>query len=108
LAKLSCFSQKKVADYFCYLAAIIFAWQSCQYCQGFGPDHGRHNTAPALSLPVFSLAIGTFGYSKPIANIANQLTALAILAIAKPIANIANGPHRTRHQARATRHGSLC
>jgi hypothetical protein len=53
-------------------------------------------------LPVFSLAIGTFGYAKPIANIANQLTALAILAMAKPIANIANQP---RHQARVARHG---
>jgi len=63
-------------------------------------------------LPVFSPIIGIFGYAKPIAKIANQLTALAILAIAKPIANIANGrppdrptarrstaPPGTRHQA---------
>jgi len=35
----------------------------------------------APSLPVFSLAIGNLGNDKRIANIANQLTALAILAI---------------------------
>jgi hypothetical protein len=57
-------------------------------------------------LPVFSLAIGTFGYAKPIANIANQLTALAILAMAKPIANIANGPTARPPINRATRHAS--
>jgi len=65
-------------------------------------------------LPVFSPIIGTFGYAKPIANIANQLTALAILAMAKPIANIANlangptarPPDRAAH--RVAKHGSLC
>jgi len=55
-------------------------------------------------LPVFSPILGNLGYSKPIANIANQLTALAILAMAKPIANIANvtsspAPPGTRRQA---------
>jgi hypothetical protein len=43
-------------------------------------------------LPVFSPVIGIFGYSKPIAKIANDLTGLALLAMAKPIANLANGP----------------
>jgi len=42
-------------------------------------------------LPVFSLAIGTFGYGKQIANIANELTALALLAMVKRIAKTANG-----------------
>jgi hypothetical protein len=42
-------------------------------------------------LPVFSPFIGIFGYAKQIAKIANQLTALAFLAMVKQIANIANG-----------------
>jgi len=34
-------------------------------------------------LPVFSLAIGTFGYAKPIANIANDLRAIGIFGNGK-------------------------
>jgi hypothetical protein len=52
--------------------------------------------------------LGNLGNQKQIAKIANQLTGLAILAMAKRIANLANVTSSPRHQARATKHGSLC
>jgi hypothetical protein len=59
-------------------------------------------------LTVFSPILGIFGYSKPIANIANDLRAIGIFGYSKPIANLANVTSSPRHQARVARHGSLC
>jgi hypothetical protein len=46
----------------------------------------------ALSLPVFSPIIGTFGYAKQIANIAKHQRAIGNLGNQKQIAKTANGP----------------
>jgi len=55
-------------------------------------------------LPVFSLAIGNLGYSKPIANIANDLRAIGNLGNGKTNCQYCQWSTSRRPINRATRH----
>ena len=106
---------KKRGGVICVSRQRLFSHDNLANITKVGPDHGRHNTAPTLSLTVFSPFIGNLGYSKPIAKIAKHQRVIGNLGNCKRIANLANGlsavwsgTRSTTHQARAARHGSLC